>query len=128
MLFVNCIVGKNYHIKAFIDSGTSINIIKKKYIDKMDLEIHKNDTGFKIEGYNESVNILGRVDLQTSFTVNGKYKTTDPIEFFILEDDCIGLDLILGTSWLEKNSAIVNMSTNQLTIHNNFIIPIIDKE
>ena len=89
MLFMNCIVGKNYYIKAFIDSGTSINIIKKKYIDKMDLEIYKNDTGFKIEGYNKSVNILGRVDLQTSFTVNGKYKTTNPIEFFILEDNCI---------------------------------------
>lgn len=128
MLFVNCAVEENSPIEVSIDSSSSINVVKKKYTDKTGLTFHESNMGSKIEGINGSINALGKIDLRTSFTNDGKHKNTDPIEFFILGSDWSGPDLILGKPWLQKNNAIVNICDNQLIIHDNFAIPIMRKE
>ncbi|RHZ77335.1 hypothetical protein Glove_181g12 [Diversispora epigaea] len=70
MLFVNCTVKGNSPIETFINLGTNINIVKKNYIDETGLIFYENNIGSKIEGFNRSINALGKIDLQTSFTVD----------------------------------------------------------
>nr|CAG8580880.1 710_t:CDS:2 [Entrophospora candida] len=107
MLFVNCAAEEKSPIETLIDTGANADLITQKFI-------------------NES----GKVELQTSFSrasstnVGGKHKSTDPVEFLVVEPDWPGPDLMLGNPWLQKNGAIINMCNNKLSIHDNFAIPI----
>ncbi|RHZ47743.1 hypothetical protein Glove_568g4 [Diversispora epigaea] len=56
------LVEENSPIEAFIDPGTSINVVKKKYIG---LTFHESNIESKIEGFNGLINALGKIDLLT---------------------------------------------------------------
>ncbi|CAJ0853853.1 5445_t:CDS:1, partial [Entrophospora sp. SA101] len=75
-----------------------------------------------------SFSVLGKVELQTSFNVDGKHKSIDPIEFLVLGSDWPGPDLMLGKPWLQKNGAKIDMCNSQLILHDNFAIPIVENK
>ena len=63
MLLVNCTIKENFPIEAVIDSDANVNIIKKRYINKMNLAFNENDIGIKLEECNSSISILGKIEL-----------------------------------------------------------------
>ena len=138
MLFVNCAVEEaephcstieKSPIETSIDTGTNADLITQKFINELSLVHHVNKSNsLELQTPDGSFSVLGKVELQTSFNVDGKHKSTDPVEFLVVGPDWPGPDLMLGKPWLQKNGATIDMCNSQLILHDNFAIPIVENK
>ncbi|CAJ0835314.1 13190_t:CDS:1 [Entrophospora sp. SA101] len=133
MLFVNCAVEEaephcytiEKSIESLIDTGANADLITQTFINELGLVHHVNESnGIELQTPSGSFSVLGKVELQTSFNVDGRHLSTDPVEFLVVGPDWHGPDLVLGKPWLQKNGATIDMCNNKLSIHDNFAIPI----
>jgi len=116
MLFVNCAVKEKSPIETLIDTGSDADLITQKFINELGLVHHVNESNCpELQTPDGSFSVLGKVELQTSFNVDGKHKSTDPVEFLVVGPDWPGPDLVLGKPWLQKMvQRLIRVITNFL--------------
>lgn len=99
--------------EAFIDFGSSCNIMKQSFCDKLSLKIVDNDT-IVIKGYGDALTLPKGV-ATANLSVDGVKKQT---EFYIVPDEVQEFDVLVGQPYTEASDIVVVKTSTQLNVFN----------
>ena len=101
-------------IKALLDSGATMSLIKRNFVKNMKFKNVGNKSKYVSSLGNSKIEIEGIIDLPIQI-----YGVDMIVECFIVADEDIGNDMILGIDFLKKNKFSINMKQRRISLTSN---------